>query len=233
MIRKFYRRRRKAHTIWALVVFVVGVGAWFSNYSQKNPQNAQMWLTYALLALVGFLAIVALGLAFFVFRERRLNAQPGFINQPWRFSGSKVRIIGEVRGGGTIRLMTKMQVLLTRAIRFLLRHDDQNFRYPYQVIVVRFPGARRGDPVIVMWDTMQGSLELRKGQWIEVQGIYQHRPSRTRHLRMGFYGVIGNIHEPHGYIRRLDRKPKGTQEYVQVLYRKEEPEDAVNSLERF
>lgn len=225
--RRFRRRSRSAYKVWGVVGLIVAAGTLSTKYYSNNQERLSQYVELGLVSLI--VAVLGCGmlLVAYVLRERRLNSTPGFINQPWVYDQQIAWLLCEVVREIPVDWSTKIKRFSVDFFRSLVRHGDPTHRYPHQRFLVTLPGLRKGDRIMIIHNTDYGSIAVRKGQWLEVQGVYQHLPKLVRGAfgsrRPSFYGQVHKTHPPEGFLQIVDPPVGKVKEFVRVQSRGRRP----------
>lgn len=218
--RRFRRRSRSAYKVWGVVGLIVAAGTLSTKYYSENQERLAQYVELGLIALIGAVCGFGVLLVAYVLRERRLNSTPGFINQPWVYDQQIVWLLCEVVREIQVNWSTKIKRFSVDLMRSLVRHGDRTHRHPHQRFLVTLPGLRKGDRIMIIHNTDYGSITVRKGQWLEIQGVYEHHPNLVRGAfgtrRPSFYGQVHKTHPPEGFLQVVDSPVGKTNEFVRV-----------------
>ena len=134
----------------------------------------------------------------------------GFGAAPAEYDGRRIGIYGRVEHVFVESTSTKVKKSVTDIQRRLVGNSDARGRYPVQRFLLSSPALQQGQKMLVHRGAREGSLPLKKGNWVHVVGTYGHRPSRkggNARSNANMYGSVYRTNEPQGQIEILRRKP--------------------------
>lgn len=206
--RRSMRQRRKLLSIWLILIGLALLYQLHQYCISFSEGTCIIWLKK--LTLFASAAIAALVLLIiFLMRRRNLLLQKeskikGFKTQPWTFDGKVIYLTGQVE----MIFENRFSEILKRKFRHLFRlaiaDGDQTNRYVHQRFLLSSPGLKEGESILIIHNTEFGSIPLRKGLWVDVQGKYLHQCGMRRGffgMKKTFYGRVHYTHQPLGFVR--------------------------------